>query len=62
MIMMKTLRNCSIVAHVHDEIIIEGDPRMSLEDVCEQMGKTPPWADGLLLRTDGYVCDFYQKS
>ena len=27
---MRTLRCCSIVAHVHDEIIIEADPRMSL--------------------------------
>ena len=44
---MQTLRCCSIVAHVHDEIIIEADRRMSLEAVCEQMGRTPPWAKGL---------------
>ena len=58
---MRTLRNCSIVAHVHDEVIIEADRRMSLPVVCEQMGRTPPWAKGLLLRADGYECDFYQK-
>ena len=58
---MRTLRNCSIVAHVHDEIIIEADRRMSLSAVCEQMGRTPPWAKGLLLRADGYECSFYQK-
>ncbi len=58
---MRTLRTCSIVAHVHDEIIIEADRRMSLAAVCEQMGRTPPWAKGLLLRADGYECDFYQK-
>ena len=58
---MKTLRCCSIVAHVHDEIIIEADPRMSVEAVCEQMGRTPPWAEGLLLRADGYECEFYRK-
>lgn len=58
---MKTLRSCSIVAHVHDELIIECDPSVSLEAVCEQMGRVPKWADGLLLRADGYVCDFYQK-
>lgn len=58
---MKTLRCCEIVAHVHDEIIIEADPKMSLEVLCEQMDHVPPWADGLLLRTDGYVCDFYKK-
>jgi len=58
---MQTLRNCSIVAHVHDELIIECDRRVSLAAVCEQMGRTPPWAKGLLLRADGYECDFYKK-
>ncbi len=58
---MKTLRCCSIVAHVHDELIIEADPSMSLEVLCEQMARVPPWAEGLILRADGYVCDFYQK-
>lgn len=58
---MQTLRNCSIVAHVHDELIIEVDRRMSLSAVCEQMGRIPPWAKGLLLRADGYECDFYKK-
>ena len=58
---MQTLKNCSIVAHVHDEIIIEADRRMSLSAVCEQMGRTPPWAKGLKLRADGYECEFYQK-
>ena len=58
---MQTLRNCSIVAHVHDELIIEADPRMSLDAVCEQMGRVPAWANGLLLRADGYECIFYKK-
>ena len=58
---MRTLRNCAIVAHVHDEIIIEADRRISLFAVCEQMGRTPPWAKGLKLRADGYECEFYQK-
>ena len=58
---MRTLRNCAIVAHVHDEVIIEADRRMSVAAVCEQMGRTPPWAKGLKLRADGYECEFYQK-
>ena len=58
---MKTLRCCNIVAHVHDEIIIEADPRVSLDAICEQMGRTPPWANGLLLRADGYETPFYKK-
>lgn len=59
---MNTLRCCSIVAHVHDELIIEADPRMSLDAVCEQMARVPSWAEGLLLRADGYICDFYKKN
>lgn len=58
---MQTLRNCSIVMHIHDELVIEADPRMSLQAVCEQMGMTPPWANGLLLRADGYETNFYKK-
>ena len=58
---MRTLRCCDIVAHVHDEIILEADPRVSLDAVCEQMGRTPPWAKGLVLRADGYECAFYKK-
>lgn len=58
---MKTLDNFRIVAHVHDEIIIEADKDIPLETICEQMGKTPPWADGLVLRADGYECSFYRK-
>ena len=58
---MRTLRCCSITMHIHDELVIEADPRVSLDAVCEQMGRTPPWAEGLLLRADGYECDFYMK-
>lgn len=58
---MQTLRHCSIVAHVHDELIIECDRQVSLSTVCELMGRTPSWAKGLLLRADGYECEFYQK-
>lgn len=58
---MKTLRHTDIVMHIHDEIVIEADPQMSLQAVCGQMGRTPPWALGLLLRADGYETQFYRK-
>ena len=58
---MKTLRHCSIVAHIHDEIIVEADMDMSEEVLSEQMGRVPPWANGLLLRADGYETLFYKK-
>lgn len=58
---MKTLSHCFICGHVHDELIIECSPDVSLSAVCEQMDRTPPWISGLLLRADGYECNFYQK-
>jgi len=58
---MQTLRTMDIVAHVHDEFIIECDERIDLSAVCVQMARTPPWAEGLLLRADGFECKFYQK-
>ena len=58
---MRTLAHSFICAHVHDEVIIECRNDVSLEAICEQMGRTPPWAEGLLLRADGYECDFYKK-
>ena len=58
---MKTLRCCSIVMHIHDELVIEADPKVSLDAICEQMGRTPPWAKGLLLRADGYTTPFFKK-
>lgn len=59
---MRTLSHCFIVGHVHDELIIECSPGVSLEAICEKMGRTPDWISGLELRADGYECGFYQKS
>ncbi len=58
---MQTVRCSDIVGHVHDELIIECDRDVSVDAICEQMGRTPPWAEGLILRADGYECEFYQK-
>ena len=58
---MQTLRHCAIVGHVHDELIIECSKDVSVDAICQQMSRTPPWAKGLVLRADGYECEFYQK-
>lgn len=58
---MQTLRFMDIVAHIHDEIVVECDKDVSLQVVCQQMARTPTWAQGLLLRADGFECQFYQK-
>jgi DNA polymerase len=50
-----------IVMHVHDEVVIEVREGVSVDEVCREMSKSPPWAEGLLLRADGFECSFYQK-
>lgn len=58
---MQNQRHLHIVMHVHDEIVIEADSQVSTEEICQQMSAVPPWADGLLLRADGFECIFYKK-
>ena len=58
---MQTLSQSFIVGHIHDEMIIECPEDTKLEEICQQMARTPDWANGLLLRADGYACQFYKK-
>jgi DNA polymerase len=58
---MRTLSHYFICGHVHDELIMECSMDVSLDAICKQMGRTPPWISGLLLRADGYECSFYKK-
>lgn len=58
---MRTLSDYDVTMHIHDELVIEAEPNVSLEKICKLMGKTPHWAEGLILIADGYVCDFYMK-
>ena len=58
---LQNLSDYNIVAHVHDEIIIEAPENTKLEDICGTMSQAPYWAKGLILTADGYTCDFYMK-
>ena len=58
---MQNLKSYSIVAHVHDEIIIECSKMTPLTVVCEQKSQSPSWAKDLLPCADGYECQFYKK-
>ena len=58
---LSAFRSSDVVMHIHDEIVIEADQHISLEAVCEQMSRVPPWARGLPLRADGYTCNYYRK-
>ena len=54
-------KDFDIVMHVHDEVVLEVPIEVSVQDICALMGQTPPWAQGLLLRADGFDCNFYKK-
>lgn len=58
---MQGQRHCDIVMHIHDEIVIEANGRVSPEVICQQMSRTPNWAKDLLLRADGFETPFYRK-
>lgn len=58
---MRTLSHCFITMHIHDEVVIEASPQVSVAAICELMGRTPPWAESLKLRADGYETMFYKK-
>lgn len=58
---MRSLHHCFIVGHVHDELIIECSEGVSLDVICEQMGRSPEWLPGIQLRADGYETEFYKK-
>lgn len=51
-----------IVAHVHDEMIVEVPNGVSsVEEICGIMSIPPEWCEDLPLRADGYECRFYRK-
>lgn len=59
---MQTLSQYFIVGHIHDEMILECPKDTKLEEICQEMARTPDWANGLLLRADGYACHCYRNA
>lgn len=51
-----------IVFHVHDEAVLEVDGAGDLEWILSAMAEPLPWAQGLNLKADGFVCKFYCKN
>lgn len=58
---MTTMKDYRICAHVHDECIIEVPKDETVEHICSLMNRTPEWAPGLVLNSDGYECNYYEK-
>ena len=61
---MMNLRNkgFNIVMHVHDEIVLEVEDKISsIEEVCEIMCKENKYLKGLKLKADGFESKYYKK-
>lgn len=58
---MQNMRDLSIVMHIHDEVVIEAPPELTVDEVVRRMTIVPPWAEGLVLDADGYECAYYRK-
>ena len=58
---LRNLSFCQIVGHVHDEVIIECGPEISVQSLCDIMSRSPDWMPDILIHGDGYQCNFYQK-
>lgn len=61
MFAIRNMKDYRIVAHVHDEVIVECPEDVSVDSICQLMSKTPDWAEGLALKAEGYEGKFYQK-
>ena len=59
--MKKVGPEARICMHIHDELVIEAGDELTLDEVCKRMSEIPEWAEGLLLRADGYETKFYLK-
>ena len=57
---ISNLRNYSVVTQIHDDVVVEVPEVVSVEKITHIMEQTPPWEEGMELRTEGYEC-FYQK-
>lgn len=55
-------RGHHVVMHVHDELIID-EPigSSSVEEMCAVFAEPIEWAPGILLKADGYECNYYMK-
>ena len=58
---MKNLSAYRICGHVHDEIILECEPSVTVDEICDRMARTPSWIMGLPLNADGFEAEFYRK-
>ena len=55
------LRDYGIVAHVHDEVICDVPRSVTVAEIERHMSQPPAWAEGLVIRGEGYETPWYCK-
>ena len=53
--------NDHVVMHIHDEVVVEVDKKISLDDINGVLAEPIIWAPDLILRGAGFESDFYMK-
>ena len=56
--------NAHIVLHVHDEVVVEAEAGCAekVQEFLEEVFSTPPsWAEGLPLKGESFISDYYKK-
>ena len=54
-------RGLQVVFHVHDEVIIDAPPDVTVDEICALMAEPIPWAPGLILKGAGFENGYYMK-
>lgn len=54
-------RGLQVVFHVHDEVIIDAPPDVTVDEICALMAEPIPWAPGLVLKGAGFESEYYMK-
>ena len=49
------------VMHIHDEVVMDAEPDVSVDDICDLMAEPIPWAPGLVLKAAGFESQWYMK-
>lgn len=50
-----------VVMHIHDEVVMDAEPDVSVDDICDLMAEPIPWAPGLVLKAAGFESQWYMK-
>ena len=59
---MINLQPCGrIVAHVHDEVVLECNKEETVETICEIMSIPPTWMPNINLKVEGFESMYYKK-